>query len=281
MATTELEARRPADPSARPGRAAQAVLGRADGVLTQMGQVVALMLDTLVRIPRRPWQFRALGEQVWFISSVTLFPALLLTVSFGLVVGLEVYNLTRQFGAESAQGAAMVLAIVREAGPLGTTFMMAAAGGTAITADLGSRTVRDEIAAMQVMAVDPIHRLVVPRVLAAAIATLLLTGVVIAGGIFGGYAYAVWIKGSNSGAYFQGFTTLARLPDLWLALAKGFVFGIVAAVIASWKGLYAKGGPGGVGTAVNRGVVLTILALVVVNMVMTFGYLAVVPDAIR
>ena len=137
------------------------------------------------------------------------------------MIGLQVYNITRQFGAESAQGAAMVLAIVREAGPLGTTFMMAAAGGTAITADLGSRTVRDEIAAMRVMAVDPIHRLVVPRVLGAAIATVLLTGIVIVGGIFGGYFYAVVIKGSNSGAYFQGFTTLAQLPDLYLALVKG------------------------------------------------------------
>jgi phospholipid/cholesterol/gamma-HCH transport system permease protein len=261
--------------------AATVVKEKADALLLDAGRLFALAADTVIRLPRRPWQFRVTGEQTWFIASVTLFPALLLTLSFGLVVGLQVYNLTRQFGAESAQGAAMVLAIVREAGPLGTTFMMAAAGGTAITADLGSRTVRDEIAAMQVMSVDPIHRLVVPRVVGAAVATVLLTGVVIVGGIFGGYVYACWIKGSNSGAYFQGFTVLARLPDLWLALAKGFVFGIVAAIVAAWRGLYAKGGPGGVGLAVNRAVVLTILALVVVNMVMTFAYLAIVPDAIR
>ena len=254
---------------------------KADGFLTESGKLFALMADTVVRIPRRPWQFRAVAEQTWFIASVTLLPAVLLTLSFGMVIGLQVYNITRQFGAESAQGAAMVLAIVREAGPLGTTFMMAAAGGTAITADLGSRTTRDEIAAMKVMAVDPIHRLVVPRVLAAALATLLLTGIVIIGGLFGGYFYAVVVKGSNAGAYFQGFTTLARMPDLYLALAKGFIFGLVAAMVASWKGLYAKGGPGGVGMAVNRSVVITLLALVVVNMIMTFGYLSLVEDALR
>lgn len=260
---------------------AHKVAAKAEGFLDEGGRFFALVADVCVRLPRRPWQFRETAEQTWFIVSVTVFPAVLLTLSFGLVIGLEVYNITRQFGAESAQGAAMVLAIVREAGPLGSTFMMAAAGGTAITADLGSRTVRDEIAAMRVMSVDPIHRLVVPRVIAAAAATVVITGIVIVGGIFGGYVYAVVIKGSNAGAYFGGFTTLARLSDLYLAVAKAFVFGIIAACIAAWKGLYAKGGPGGVGLAVNRGVVMTILALVVVNMVMTFGYLALVPDSIR
>lgn len=258
-----------------------ALARRAGGWLDEAGRFFALFADVIVRIPRRPWRPQEVARQTWFICSVTLFPALLLTLSFGLVIGLQVYNITRQFGAESAQGAAMVLAIVREAGPLGTTFMLAAAGGTAITADLGARTVRDEIAAMQVMSVDPIHRLVVPRVLGAAISALLLTGIVIVGGIAGGYYYAVVIKGSNGGAFLDGFTVLARMPDLYLALVKGFVFGIVAAIISAWKGLYAKGGPGGVGKAVNNGVVLTILALVVVNMILTFGYLALVPDAIQ
>jgi phospholipid/cholesterol/gamma-HCH transport system permease protein len=261
--------------------AVQLAARKATSFLDETGKLFALLADTVVRIPRRPWQLAEIAEQTWFVASVTLVPAVLLTLSFGLVIGLQVYNITRQFGAESAQGAALVLAIVREAGPLGTTFMMAAAGGTAITADLGSRTIRDEIAAMQTMSVDPIHKLVVPRVIGAAIATVILTGIVIVGGLYGGYVYAVVIKGSNAGAYFQGFTTLARMPDLYLALAKGLVFGIIAAVIAAWKGLYAKGGPGGVGLAVNRGVVLTLLALVVVNMIMTFGYLSLVPDALR
>src|SRR3546814_361945 len=153
---------------------ARALTGKASSTVDELGRIFGLMFAVLVRIPRRPWRPRAVAEQVWFVASVTLFPALLLTLSFGLVIGLQVYNITRQFGAESAQGAAMVLAIVREAGPLGTTFMLAAAAGTAITADIGSRTVRDEIAAMQVMAVDPIHRVVVPRVVGASIAAGLI-----------------------------------------------------------------------------------------------------------
>ena len=254
---------------------------RAGDLVEEVGRFYALLADVVVRIPRRPWDVPEVLRQTWFIASVSLIPALLLTVSFGLVIGLQVHNITRQFGADSAQGAALVLAIVREIGPLGTTFMMAAAGGTAITADLGSRTVRDEVSAMRVMAVDPLHRLVVPRVIAASLATVLMTGIVIVGGIAGGWFYAVVVKGTNSGAFFQGFNTLARLPDLWLALAKGAVFGVLAATISAWKGLYAKGGPSGVGTAVNRGVVLTLLALVIVNLVMTYAYFSLVPDAIR
>ena len=261
--------------------AASALRAKGESFLDETGRLYALLIDVVVRIPRRPFDLAEVLRQTWFIASVSLFPALLLTVSFGLVIGLQVHNITRQFGADSAQGAALVLAIVREIGPLGTTFMMAAAGGTAITADLGSRTVRDEVAAMRVMAVDPLHRLVVPRVIGAAIATVLMTGIVIVGGIAGGWFYAVVVKGTNSGAFFQGFTTLAQLPDLYLALAKGFVFGVVAAVISAWKGLYAKGGPSGVGMAVNRGVVLTLVSLVVVNLVMTYGYFLLVPDAIR
>lgn len=254
---------------------------RAGRFLESSGQLFALAADVTVRIPRRPWRLRAVAEQTWFIASVTLLPAVLLTLSFGLVIGLQVYNITRQIGAESAQGAAMVLAIVREAGPLGTTFMMAAAGGTAITADLGSRKVREEIDALQVMGVDPIGLLVVPRVLGASIATMLLTGIVIAGGLVGGFVYAVVLKGSNAGAYLDGFSTLAQLSDLYLALVKAFVFGLVAAIVAAWKGLYAEGGPAGVGLAVNRSVVFTLLSLVVVNMILTFGYLSIVTNPFR
>jgi phospholipid/cholesterol/gamma-HCH transport system permease protein len=261
--------------------ALQVVRGKADTFLDETGKFYALLADVVVRIPRPPFKLKEIARQTWFIASVSLLPALLLTLSFGLVIGLEVYNITRQFGADSAQGAAMVLAIVREIGPLGTTFMMAAAGATAITADLGARKVRGEIDAMKVMSVDPLKDLVVPRVIAAAFATLLMTTIVIVGGILGGYLYAVVLKGTNSGAYFQGFNTLARLPDLYLALTKGFVFGIVAASISAWKGLYAKSGPSGVGMAVNRGVVLTLVALVVVNLIMTYAYFSIVPDAIR
>lgn len=250
------------------------------GLVDQTGQVCALVADVVVRLPRRPFPIRESLEQTWFVLKVSLLPALLLTLAFGLVIGLEVHGLTSQLGANSAQGAAMVLAIVREAGPLGASFMVAAGGGTAITADLGSRVVRDEIAAMQVMSVDPIHRLVVPRVVATVVASFLMTGMLIVVGLGGGYYFAVVVEHSNAGAYLSGFDLLARMSDLIFAALSAVIFGVAAAVIACWRGLYAKGGPGGVGTAVNRGVVVTLMALVVINLIMTFAYFAIVPQQV-
>src|SRR3546814_14654321 len=104
---------------------ARALTGKASSTVDELGRIFGLMFAVLVRIPRRPWRPRAVAEQVWFVASVTLFPALLLTLSFGLVIGLQVSNITRPFGAESAQRAAMVLPIVREAGPPDPPFTMA------------------------------------------------------------------------------------------------------------------------------------------------------------
>ena len=260
---------------------ASAITAKPAFVVRETGNLFAVTLDGVRDIPKiRVWWQEYL-RQCWFISKVTAIPVMLISIPFGMVIALHVGSFSRQLGAESATGAAMVLAIVREAAPVATALLIAGAGGSAMTADIGSRKIRDEISAMQVMSVDPLKDLVVPRVIAAALATVLMTAIVIVGGIFGGYVYAVVVKGTNSGAFFQGFGTLARLPDLYLALAKGFVFGVVAAAISAWKGLYAKAGPSGVGMAVNRGVVLTLLALVFVNLIMTFAYFSLVPDAIR
>ena len=184
----------------------------------------------------------------------------------------------RQLGAESATGAAMVLAIVREAAPVAAALLIAGAGGSAMTADLGSRKIRDEIAAMEVMAVDPIHRLVTPRLLAASTVALFLVSLVSVAGLAGGYVFNVLVQHVTAGAYFSGFTQLVQLPDLWQSLAKAWVFGFIAAMVSCYKGLYCKGGPKGVGDAVNQGVVITFILIFFVNFIMTSLYFALVPQ---
>src|SRR3989449_2552315 len=175
-------------------------------------------------------------------------------------------------------GSAMVLAIVREAAPVAPALLIAGAGGSAMTADLGSRKIRDEIAAMEVMAVNPIHRLVTPRLWAASVVSLLLVSLVGVAGRGGGYVFNVLIQHVTAGAYFSGFTQLVQLPDLYSSLAKAFVFGFIAAMVSCYKGLYAKGGPKGVGDAVNQGVVVTFILIFFANFVMTTLYFALVPQ---
>ena len=191
---------------------------------------------------------------------------------------MHVGSFSRQLGAESNTGAAMVLAIVREAAPVATALLIAGAGGSAMTADLGSRKIRDEIAAMEVMAVNPIHRLVTPRLWAAATVSVLLVPLVSLAGLAGGFVFNVLVQKATAGAYFSGFTVLVQPADLWSALAKAFLFGLVAAMVACYKGLYAKGGPKGVGDAVNQAVVCRFILIFFVNFVMTTLYFAVVPQ---
>jgi phospholipid/cholesterol/gamma-HCH transport system permease protein len=131
---------------------------------------------------------------------------------------------------------------------------------------------------MQVLGIDPIQRLVVPRVIAAMIVSVLLNGLVSVVGVAGGYFFNVVMQDGTPGAYLASFTALAQLPDLWAGELKALVFGLIAALVASYKGLTAGGGPKGVGDAVNQSVVITFLLLFFANFVMTAVYFQVVPQ---
>jgi phospholipid/cholesterol/gamma-HCH transport system permease protein len=157
---------------------------------------------------------------------------------------------------------------------------VAGAGGSAICADLGSRKIREEIDAMEVLGISPIQRLVVPRVLATMLVAALLNGLVSVVGIVGGYVFNVLVQGGTPGAYLASFTALAQLADLWTAEIKALIFGAIAALVASYKGLTAGGGPKGVGDAVNQAVVITFMLLFVVNFVVSAVYFQVVPQKI-
>ena len=118
-----------------------------------------------------------------------------------------------------------MLAVVREAGPIATALLIAGAGGSAICADLGSRKIREELDAMMVLGIDPIQRLVVPRVLAAMLVAVFLNGLVSVVGVAGGYVFNVVLQDGTPGAYMASFTALAQLPDLSQGEVKALVFG--------------------------------------------------------
>ena len=247
------------------------------GGVKQAGRLFALFLDVGRLTFRRPFQFREFIQQSWFIASVTIIPTALVAIPFGAVIALQLGSLARQIGAQSFIGAASVLAIVREASPIVCALLIAGAGGSAICADLGSRKIRDEIDAMEVLGISPIQRLVVPRVLACTLVAVALNGLVCVVGTAGGYFFNVILQGGTPGAYLASFSALAQLPDLYAGEVKALLFGIIAGVVASYKGLNAAGGPKGVGDAVNQSVVITFLLLFFVNFVVTAVYFQVVP----
>src|SRR6476469_4556055 len=241
------------------------------------GEIAAMVVEVTKRMFTSRFQTREFIEQAWFITSVTLMPTILVSIPFGAVISLQVGNLTGQLGAQSFAGATAVLAVVREAAPIAAALLIAGAAGSAICSDMGARKIREEIDAMEVLGIDPLYRLVVPRVAATVFVSVMIIGIVIAAGIGGGYFFNVIVSGGSAGSFLSSFTTLATLTDLVIAVIKAAIFGWLAAIVGSYKGLNAGGGPSGVGRAVNESVIVAFMMLFFLKAVITAIYFQVVP----
>jgi phospholipid/cholesterol/gamma-HCH transport system permease protein len=204
-------------------------------------------------------------------------PTILVSIPFGAVISLQVGNLTGQLGAQSFAGATAVLAVTREAAPIAAAMIIAGAAGSAICSDMGARKIREEIDAMEVLGVDPLARLIAPRVVATVFVAVMINGLVIAAGIGGGYFFTVIVQGGSAGAFLSSFTALASLNDLYVAMVKAAVFGWLAAIVGAFKGLHAGGGPSGVGRAVNESVIVAFMLLFFLNAVISAIYFQVAP----
>ncbi|MEU0545395.1 ABC transporter permease [Nocardia sp. NPDC005978] len=218
---------------------------------------------------RPPFQRREFVDQAWFVARVSLVPTLLVAIPFTVLVIFTLNILLREIGAADLSGAATAFGAITQVGPMVTVLIVAGAGATAICADLGARTIREEIDAMKVLGIDPIQRLVVPRVLASMFVAMLLNGLVSTIGILGGFFFSVFLQDVNPGAFVSGLTLLTHLPELIFSEIKATLFGLIAGLVACYLGLNVKGGPKSVGDAVNQTVVFAFMALFVVNVVLT------------
>ncbi|MCU1356459.1 MAG: hypothetical protein JWM89_1877 [Acidimicrobiales bacterium] len=255
-------------------------VGKVKGFFDEVGAMASVGLESVRQIFKRPWPLAEFLDQCWFIAKVTTVPVILISIPFGMVISLQVGALIRQLGADAHLGSALVLAVVREQAPIATALLIAGAGGSAMCADIGARKIRDELDAMEVMSINPIQRVVMPRVLAATVIGILLDAVVSAAGLAGGWFFATQVLHISSSSFFASFNELSQLPDLWMALVKAGIFGFIAGVVACYKGLSCKGGPKGVGDAVNQAVVITFALLFFVNFVLTAIYFNFVPQKV-
>ena len=204
-------------------------------------------------------------------------PTILVSIPFGAVISLQVGNLTGQLGASPSPAPAPCWRWFARR-PYRRRDDHRGRAGSAICSDMGARKIREEIDAMEVLGIDPIERLVVPRVLATVFVALMINGIVIATGIGGGYFFTVIVQGGNAGAFLSSFTALASLPDLYISMVKAILFGYMAAIVGAYKGLNAGGGPSGVGRAVNEAVIIAFMVLFALNSIITAIYFQVVPQ---
>jgi phospholipid/cholesterol/gamma-HCH transport system permease protein len=234
-----------------------------------LGSFFAMAFETLMLVPRRPFAVREFVVQSWFVARVSLLPTLMLAMPYTVLVVFTFNILLLEFGAADFSGTTAAFATVTQVGPIVTVLVVAGAGATAMCADLGARTIREEIDALKVMGVNPLQKLVVPRVLAATIVAVLLSSMVITVGLAGGFFFTVYVQHVAPGAYVAGMTVLTRVPDIIIAIVKAALFGVAAGLIACYKGISVGGGPAGVGNAVNETVVYTFVALFAINVIVT------------
>jgi phospholipid/cholesterol/gamma-HCH transport system permease protein len=248
-------------------------------LLEEIGDMMLLTGRTIFSALLPPYPYG--GEfvsQFLFALRLCWLPLLLSTVaiSYG-APGLEADNFLTIFGATDRLGGFFVVFAIREIGPLITAIVLAGVAGTAITADLGARKIREELDALQVLGVDPIKNLVVPRFLALMLVTGLFNIYAILFGIFGGII-AELVNGQPLGPFWATLFANATTTDLWGSCLKTTIFGAIIAIVCCYKGMTASGGAEGVGRAVNQAVVITFLAIFSFDYVFTQTLLATHPE---
>jgi phospholipid/cholesterol/gamma-HCH transport system permease protein len=223
------------------------------------------------------FQWQEFVRQGAFMAGTAVVPTVLVALPIGVTLSIQFALLAGQVGATSLAGAASGLAVIRQGASLVAAVLMAAAVGSAITADLGSRAMREEVDAMEVMGVSVLRRLVVPRFAAAIMIGVALTGVVCFVGFLASYLFNVYFQNGAPGSFVATFASFATPGDMILALLKAVIFGAIVAVVSCQKGLDTKGGPTGVANSVNAAVVESILVLMVVNVAISQLYAILVP----
>jgi phospholipid/cholesterol/gamma-HCH transport system permease protein len=248
-------------------------------LLEEFGDMMILTGRTIVSALRPPYPYG--GEfvsQFLFTLRLVWFPLLVTTVAIDYgAPGLQAANFLTLIGALDRLGGFFVLAAIREIGPLITSIVIAGVAGTSITADLGARKVREELDALQVLGVDPVKNLVVPRFLALMVATGLFDIYALLFGIFGGMVAEV-VSGGSLGPFWNTLFANSSVTDLWGSVLKCTMFGAIIAIVCCYKGMSASGGAEGVGRAVNEAVVISFLGIQAFNYVFTQTLLATHPS---
>jgi phospholipid/cholesterol/gamma-HCH transport system permease protein len=237
-------------------------------LIRPVGGFLATCGDTVRLTFKRPFQWKEFLEQVVFIARVSTLPAILVIIPLSGFVIFTLILLVSQIGAVDLAGGGAGIAVIREIGPIASVLVVAGAGATAICADLGARTIREEIDAMRVLGIDPIHRLVVPRVLASGLVALGINGFTCVAGIGVSYLFALR-AGSSVGQFFYTLPLLTTTNDFYLSELKALIYGLSAGVVACHLGLTAKGGSKGLGEAVNQTVILSFLLLFMFNILLS------------
>jgi len=243
--------------------------GAVERFFEQMGRFVEIVGRVFAWTPRPPYDWRELFRQMVKVG-VNSMPVVLLTAMFtGMVLALQTFSVLSRFNAESFVGSLVALSMVRELSAVLSGLIVAGRAGSAMGAELGTMRVTEQIDALEVMATDPVHYLVVPRVWASTLMLPLLVALGNGVGIFGGYLVAVVLMGSNPVSYINRTFQFMTSYDLFSGLIKAAAFGFLLAVIGCQQGFHTTGGAEGVGRSTTSAVVVASIAILISDFFLT------------
>lgn len=239
-------------------------------ILAATGRAALLLLQLLVNIPLLARRHQLLLEQLYRVGVLTL-PIIVVAALFvGMVLALQGYNTLIDFGAESSLGLLVALSLCRELGPVLAGLLFAGRAGAALTAEIGLMKATEQLAGMEMMAVDPVWRILLPRFLAGVISVPLLAILFSAIGVLGGYFLGVSVLGVDPGVFWSAMQQGVDFQqDVMNGIYKSFVFGLLISLLAVFMGYDASATPAGVAAATTQTVVLSSLIVLAMDFSLT------------
>ncbi|MDX1572939.1 MAG: lipid asymmetry maintenance ABC transporter permease subunit MlaE [Methylophaga sp.] len=247
------------------------MLGRwALGTLERLGRATLLLVQILAGIPELMMRFSLVVQQLFYVGVLSVLIIVVSGLFVGMVLGLQGYNTLVDFGAEESLGVLVSLSLVRELGPVVSALLFAGRAGSALTAEVGLMKSTEQLSGMEMMAVDPVRRVIAPRFLAGVISMPLLAAMFSAVGILGAFLVGHGLLGVDDGAFWSQMQAKTDwYEDILNGVIKSIVFGFVVTWIALFEGYDATPTSEGVGRSTTRTVVHSAFAILGLDFVLT------------
>lgn len=252
-------------------RRAVAALGATGtrSVLT-LGDLGRFCLLTVRAVARPPWRGDRLMRDLYDAGVLSAALVVASGLAVGMVLGLQLYTTLSRFGAEESLGAVVGLSLIRELGPVITGLLVTGRAGSAMTAEIGSMKVSEQLDGLRMMSIDPIHFVVKPKAVALTLAMPMLSAIFTVSAIYGAYLVGVGLLGLDGGTYMSGLENAVRFrEDVLQSFTKALVFGALLAIVATYRGYTCEANAAGVSRATTSTVVTTSVCILLADYVVT------------
>jgi phospholipid/cholesterol/gamma-HCH transport system permease protein len=236
----------------------------------RLGYITRFFVMVLLKSGALLLRFQLVMREIWFAGVLSLIIILVSGLFVGLVLGLQGYEILQRFGSAEALGTMVALSLLRELGPVVAALLFASRAGSAITAEIGLMKATEQLKAMDMMAVDPVARVVAPRFWGGVISMPLLAALFSSMGIFGGWLIGVVFIGVDDGAFWSSMQASVDFRyDIWNGIFKSFVFGVAVSLIAVFEGYDSEPTAEGVSQAITHTVVTSALTILALDFILT------------